>query len=102
MVRDPSLGPRHARVLYELRDAPLSVGEIAARLGVELSTASQLTAELRRAKLVDAKRDPSDARRVVISAKKSVKDEVTAFFESRIDPIRQALDGLSERERRHS
>ena len=99
MVRDPTLGPRHARVLHELRDGALSVSEIAARLEVEISTASQLAGELRRAGLTSAARDPSDARRVLVSAKPSVLRDVVAFFGRRIHPMRAALASLDTRER---
>jgi DNA-binding MarR family transcriptional regulator len=98
MVRDPSLGPRHVRLLYELRDAPLSVGEVAARLGVELSTASQLAGELRRAGIVRAQRDRRDARRVVLSMRGRVRTEVAEFMERRVEPLRAAIASLSERE----
>lgn len=99
MVRRPDLGPRHVRVLGELREGPLSVGEIAKRLGIELSTASQLTGELRRARMLRAERDPNDSRRVLVSTRLDVQREVTEFFERWIDPMRQALSALSEVER---
>ncbi len=42
------LGPRHVAALEQLRDGPVSVGTLAARLGLTLSTVSGVLADLDR------------------------------------------------------
>ncbi|MGC4095123.1 MAG: helix-turn-helix domain-containing protein [Polyangiaceae bacterium] len=99
MLADPKLGPRHARLLSELSPGARSVGELAERLGVRISTASQLVGELRRAALVMVEPDPDDRRRLQVRMRAPVQRDLDAFMSERIGPLRRALAGLDARER---
>ena len=60
------LGPRHVAALEQLRDGPLSVGTLAARLGLTLSTVSGVLAGLDQAGFVERSADQADRRRTII------------------------------------
>ena len=61
-----SLGPRHVAALQQLRGGPVSVGELASRLGLSLPTVSGVLADLDRAGFVTRQPDPADRRRTIV------------------------------------
>src|SRR6202035_2327954 len=61
------LGPRHVAALQQLRGAPLTVSELAARLGLTLPTVSGVVADLDRAGFVERHPDPADRRRTIVA-----------------------------------
>ena len=60
------LGPRHVAALEQLREGPLSVGTLADRLGLTLSTVSGVLAGLDRAGFVERTADQADRRRTIV------------------------------------
>src|SRR3981081_1713134 len=62
-----SLGKRHAPALLAVAAAePISVSELAKRLGLLLSTTSTLVGELSRAQLLERAEDERDRRRTIV------------------------------------
>src|SRR5271163_4220666 len=62
-----SLGPRHMPALRAVAAAgPLSVSELARRLGLGLSTTSAIVGQLSRAGLLDRAEDDADRRRTIV------------------------------------
>ena len=61
-----AVGPRHVAALEQLRGGPVTVSELASRLGLTLPTVSGVLADLDRAGLVDRHADPADRRRTIV------------------------------------
>jgi DNA-binding MarR family transcriptional regulator len=61
-----ALSPRHVAALEQIRGGPLTVGELASRLGLTLPTVSGVLADLDRAGLVERRPDPADRRRTIV------------------------------------
>src|SRR5271163_5011896 len=62
-----SLGPRHMPALLAVAAAgPLSVSELARRLGLGLSTTSAIVGQLNRAGLLERAEDDTDRRRTIV------------------------------------
>src|ERR1700734_1302376 len=61
------LGPRHVAALQQLRGGPVTVGELAARLGLTLPTVSGVVADLDRAGFIERHPDPADRRRTIVA-----------------------------------
>jgi DNA-binding MarR family transcriptional regulator len=99
MRRQGMLGERHTRVLFLLKDGPLSVSDLSSRLDVTLSTASLLVGELSRAGLVDRKEDEQDRRRTIVDLAPAHRDEVGNFLRRRASYVRVALEQLEPWER---
>src|SRR5271154_1775850 len=73
-----SLGPRHMPALLAVAAAgPLSVSELARRLGLGLSTTSAIVGQLSRAGLLDRAEDDADRRRTIVRLN-AVRSEVIA------------------------
>lgn len=95
-----ALGPRHIPVLsYVLLDGPMSVGELAERLGLALPTTSLMIRDLESAGLVDRVEDPADRRRRQIGIRDEHREAVEGWLAHRAEPIRAALDRLSPAQR---
>jgi len=95
-----TLGPRHIPVLaYLLLDGPMSVSELAERLGLAMPTTSLMIRDLDSAGLVDRAEDPADRRRRLIRVRDEHRDIVDNWLAQRAQPIRAALDRLSPAER---
>jgi DNA-binding MarR family transcriptional regulator len=87
---DVDLTMSQAKVLYQLQAmAPLRLSELAARLGVGLSTTSGLVERLVEAALVDRRDDPADRRQVVLT--------LTEAGHSRLDLMRELNAGHMRR-----
>ena len=93
-----ALGPRHVAALQQLRGGPLTVGELAARLGLTLPTVSGVLADLDRAGLIQRRPDPADRRRTIaaiISAQAPLIDE---WLDGAAGPLARVLAKLSPSE----
>jgi DNA-binding MarR family transcriptional regulator len=94
---DAKITERHLTALWQIfLHEPLSVGELAERLELEVTTASLVATELERAGMIDRERDPDDRRRVLLS----VKPQLARFIsERRIAPMRRMMAALDAGER---
>lgn len=94
-------GPARLRLLEALTAAsgPLSVGEIADRIGVDQPRASRLVQQSVGFGLVRREADPDDARRTRIALTEQGAAIVRRFHGDRRDAVEQALDGFTDAER---
>lgn len=94
------LTARHGAVLPQLVVEPeLAVGELAARMGVSLPTASELVGALDRAGLVVRTEDPANRRRTLVSLADEHRAKVEGFIAGRAEPVLRVLERLSARDR---
>lgn len=94
------LGPRHLTALTHLvLDGEQSVGQLAARLGVSLATASLVASELTRVGLVERREDAADRRRTLVSVSEEHRPHIEAWFATKADPLRRALERMTARQR---
>jgi DNA-binding MarR family transcriptional regulator len=95
-----SLGPRHAPPLLAVAAAePLSVSELARRLGLGLSTTSTLVGELSRAGLVQRAEDDTDRRRTIVRLHDDHRAAITSWRAESLAPLRATLEALPDRAR---
>ncbi|MGK5557684.1 MarR family winged helix-turn-helix transcriptional regulator [Actinomadura kijaniata] len=100
IFRAHGLTARHGAVLPQLAaSGTLSVSELAARMGVSLSTVSELVGTLSRAGLVERREDPDNRRRTLVSLAERNRPAVERFVAERAAPLLRVLDGLSPRDR---
>jgi DNA-binding MarR family transcriptional regulator len=95
-----SLGPRHVAALQQLRGGPLTVGELAARLGLTLPTVSGVLADLDRAGFVERRPDPADRRRTIAAIASAQAPLIDEWLDGAASPIARVLDKLSTSEQR--
>jgi DNA-binding MarR family transcriptional regulator len=94
------LTARHGAVLAQLSASrSLSVTDLARRMKVSLSTASELVGELSRAGLVERREDPGNRRRTLVDLAEAHRDTVRSFVAQRAVPLLRVLDGLPPRDR---
>jgi DNA-binding MarR family transcriptional regulator len=93
-----SLGPRHAAALQQLRGGPLTVGELAARLGLTLPTVSGVLADLDRAGFVERRPDPADRRRTIAAIVSAQAPLIDEWLDGAAGPLARVLDKLSPSE----
>ena len=93
------LSPRHVAALEHLRDGPLSVGILADRLGVTLSTVSGVLADLDQAKLVERSADQADRRRTIVQIRPEARRAVEEWLDGASAPLARVLDRLDTDER---
>jgi DNA-binding MarR family transcriptional regulator len=94
------LAGRHGAVLTVLiAGEPASVSDIARRLHVSLSTASELVSELAAAGLVTRRDDAENRRRTMVSVPSHVRPVVESFIAVRSAPLLRAMARLSARDR---
>ncbi|GHF55741.1 hypothetical protein GCM10010218_41610 [Streptomyces mashuensis] len=94
------LTARHGAVLPQLlAEQPLAVSELARRMRVSLSTASELVGALSRAGLVVRGEDPANRRRTLVALADEHREAVAEFIAARSGPLLRALDSLSPRDR---
>jgi DNA-binding MarR family transcriptional regulator len=94
-----SLGPRHVAALEQLRDGPLSVGSLAARLGLTLSTVSGVLAGLDQAGFVERSADQADRRRTIAQIKPAARPAVEEWLDGAAAPLARVLSRLAADER---
>jgi DNA-binding MarR family transcriptional regulator len=90
------LSKRHMPTLLAVAEAgPISVSELAARLGAQLTTTSTVVGELSRAGLVERSEDENDRRRTIVRVHSNYRDDLKAWLEAATAPIRNTLTRLS-------
>ncbi len=90
------VGKRHLPVLLTVTFCgSLSVSELAARLGLGLSTASSLVGELSRAGMLERSEDAADHRRTIVRVDERHRDAVTAWARDAFAPLRRTLERLT-------
>jgi DNA-binding MarR family transcriptional regulator len=86
-------------VLAQLAPSPpMSVTELAGRMGVSLSTASELVGDLSRAGIVARREDPDNRRRTLVRISEDWRDVVQGFVAQRAAPLLTVLGELSPRD----
>ncbi len=93
------LSLRHVAALEELREGPLTVGSLAGRLELTLSTVSGVLADLDRAGFITRTADMSDRRRTIVQIAPSSQELVTEWLDGAARPLARVLDQLAPRER---
>jgi DNA-binding MarR family transcriptional regulator len=95
-----SLGPRHMPAMLAVAAAgPLSVSELARRLGLGLSTTSAIVGQLSRAGLLERAEDDADRRRTIVRLNDKDREVIGAWAEQAIAPLRGTLERLSPKAR---
>jgi DNA-binding MarR family transcriptional regulator len=89
------LGPRHVAALQQLRGGPVTVGELAARLGLTLPTVSGVLADLDRAGFVERHPDPADRRRTIAQIAPAQATLIGELLDGAASPIARVLDKLA-------
>jgi DNA-binding MarR family transcriptional regulator len=92
------LGPRHVAALQQLRGGSLTVGDLAARLGLSLPTVSGVLADLDRAGFIERHPDPGDRRRTIAAITPAQAALVGEWLDGAASPIARVLDKLSPSE----
>jgi DNA-binding MarR family transcriptional regulator len=91
-----SLGRRHLPPLLIITfSGPLSVSELAARIGLSLSTTSTLVGELSRAGLLERSEDEADHRRTIVRLDERHRDAIAAWARQALAPLQRTLERLS-------
>jgi len=94
-----ALGPRHVAALEQLRDGPLTVGALAARLGLTLSTVSGVLTGLDQAGFVERTPDQADRRRTIVQITPGARTAVEEWLDGAAAPLARVLDQLADDER---
>jgi DNA-binding MarR family transcriptional regulator len=89
------LGPRHVAALLQLRGGPVTVGELASRLGLALPTVSGVLADLDRAVFVERRPDPGDRRRTIVAIAPDKSVVIGEWLDGAALPIARVLDKLT-------
>jgi DNA-binding MarR family transcriptional regulator len=92
------LGPRHVAALQQLCGAPVTVGELASRLGLTLPTVSGVLADLDRAGFIERRPDPADRRRTLVQIHPAQSAVVEQWLEGAASPLTRVLDQLAPSE----
>lgn len=97
-----SLGPRHMPALLSVALAgPLSVSELARRIGLGLSTTSGIVGELSRAGLLDRTEDDNDRRRTIVDLHEDYRELLSGWTTEAMAPVRTTLEQLTPEARAH-
>jgi DNA-binding MarR family transcriptional regulator len=98
--RRVSLKARHIpTVLAVAAGGPLSVSELARRLGLSLSTTSAAVGELSRAGLLERAEDDADRRRTIVRLHEDYRELLTEWLAEAQAPLRSTLERLPPRAR---
>ena len=89
------LSPRHVAALEQIRGGPLTVGELASRLGLTLPTVSGVLADLDRAGLVERRPDPADRRRTIVQIVPGQATLIGDWLDGAAKPLARVLDKLT-------
>ena len=92
------LSPRHVAALEQLRGGPMTVSELAARLGLTLSTVSGVLGDLDRAGFIERHPDPGDRRRTIVQIASGQATVISEWLDGAASPVARVLDKLSPRE----
>jgi DNA-binding MarR family transcriptional regulator len=89
------LGPRHVAALQQLLGGPVTVSELAVRLGLTLPTVSGVLADLGRADFVERHPDPADRRRTIVAITPARAALIGEWLDGAASPVARVLDKLS-------
>jgi len=92
------LSPRHVAALEQIRSGPLTVGELASRLGLTLPTVSGVLADLDRAGLVERRPDPADRRRTIVQIIPGQAALIGHWLDGAAKPLARVLAKLTPAE----
>ena len=92
------LGPRHVAALEQLRGGPVTVSELASRLGLTLPTVSGVLADLDRAGFVERHPDPADRRRTIVQIPPAQAAQIGEWLDGAAKPLARVLDKLTPSE----
>ena len=92
------LSPRHIAALEQLRGGPITVSELASRLGLTLPTVSGVLADLDRAGLVERHPDPADRRRTIVGIAPGQATLIGQWLDGAAKPLARVLDKLTPAE----
>jgi DNA-binding MarR family transcriptional regulator len=97
-----SLGERHFPPLIVLSlEGPMSVSELAGRVGLTVATTSLMVGELSRAGLVERSEDEHDRRRTIVSLTEEIRRVAEPRIQEHLQPFRRTLERLSPAARAH-
>jgi DNA-binding MarR family transcriptional regulator len=97
-----SLGERHFPPLIVLSlEGPMSVSELADRVGLTVATTSLLAGELNKAGLVDRREDEEDRRRTIVSLTEEIRKIAEPRIQEHLQPFKRTLERLSPAARAH-
>jgi DNA-binding MarR family transcriptional regulator len=97
-----ALGKRHAPALLAVAAAePISVSQLANRLGLLLSSTSTIVGELSRAGLLERAEDEEDRRRTIVRVHTDYRDAMEEWLAMALAPLRTTLQALSPAARAH-
>lgn len=100
-IRDLDLAPRHLTLLsLLLLDGPLTVNELAARLGVAPTTVSLIIGDLTRKGVLERRADEADRRRRIIDISTGSRPAISAWLSPGARAWRHALEPLSPEQQR--
>jgi DNA-binding MarR family transcriptional regulator len=92
------LSSRHVAALEQLLGGPVTVGELAARLGLTLPTVSGVLADLDRAGFIERHPDPADRRRTIVQVIPAQAALIGEWLDGAARPLSRVLDKLSPSE----
>jgi DNA-binding MarR family transcriptional regulator len=93
------LGPRHVAALEQLRDGPLTVGDLAAGLGLTMSTVSGVLAGLDQAGFIERSPDRADRRRTIVAIAPGQRVMAEEWLDGAAAPLARVLARLGPDER---
>ncbi|GAA1653415.1 MarR family transcriptional regulator [Actinoplanes couchii] len=100
-IRDLDLAPRHLTLLsLLLLDGPLTVNELAARLGVAPTTVSLLIGDLTRKGVLARRADEADRRRRIVDISDTSRPAISAWLSPGARAWRHALAPLTAEQQR--
>lgn len=101
-VESASLGNRHMPALLAVAAAgPITVSDLARRLGLLLSTTSTIVGQLSRAGLLTRTEDDEDRRRTIVQLHEDYRTAMEEWLQIAMAPVRETLQRLSPQARAH-
>ena len=95
-----SLNPRHAMALMHLiLYEPITVSDMASRLGVSIASMSLMIADLARHGYVLRREDPDDHRKTLVTVVPEHRAQVEELMARQTAALRRTLEGLAPEER---
>ncbi len=92
------LSPRHVAALEQLLGGPVTVGDLASRLGLTLPTVSGVLADLDHAGFIERRPDPADRRRTIVQVIPARAALIGEWLDGAAKPLARVLDKLSPSE----
>jgi DNA-binding MarR family transcriptional regulator len=89
------LSPRHVAALEQLLGSPVTVSELASRLGLTLPTVSGVLADLDRAGFIERHPDPADRRRTIVQVIPAKATLIGEWLDGAARPLARVLDKLT-------